>query len=1013
MAKSKLRILLPICALALALLLAGVCVLAFRPVTAREADVQTEVQFKTVYTVGETVTIPANRLKDGEGYVDARSYVTLPDGSVVAADTFVVQAPGLYSVEYRAMAGGKLLSKKYTLRGADNLYSFSGDNSYATYGISDRVEAEGLNVALAQRETLTFHRVIDLSDSRQTDGLLKLIFTPDVQGVCDADNLTVHFTDAYDPSNVVSVIARRVPHSGSLDHWTNFSTFVAAKGPNQRYTGIEQRDKGTTVIYNGEIYSLHVNDAYGYPALVSMSGVPLQGTRLEDHPFELDWDYSQRQIFSSPSDVNTSRMVTDLDELLFYSTLWNGFTTGEVYISFEGSNYNASLSHFLITELDGWDLSDNSFLDEQAPNIHVDSEGYSLDDVPNAVAGKPYRVFSATAEDAVDGEVAVRRYVYYNYSSDMRSLVAILGGEDTSFTPPFEGEFAIVYLASDRSGKEARVVVPVTAVSAENTLGITLGEHLSGHTAGSEIEVASVSVQNSIGAVDTEITASLQTDDSVVYRVSSDGTFVPLYSGTYTIDYKVSDYISEVTASYTLEVQAPAGQVFIEQPAVPAYFIKGMKYDLPQVSAYTLSDETPQPSAVQITVSENGGEAIAADGGYTPAEEGMVSISYRPQSGDPLVFERPVADVGYFGRMDIGAYFYGDVDKTSGEDGVLLTSDSDAYFDFINPLATIEFSANMQIPEEYSSYGALKITLTDSLDPHIAVDFLYRNEGGILQFSINGETPYSLGAFGTASLSLSFDDAARTVQPVPGIFLSVGQTNGGEEFAGFPSKLAYVRFTFCEVETLAGVNVSSLNGQQFGGVTTDLVLPVIYGTTERGERAVGDIVTLSPTYAADVLDPNIVFTLKVYDPDNAIVTDLNGVVLDGTAPPQGTYSFRLEKMGLYRAIYTATDGSNNRSTFSCSFTVIDTVPPELELSGKYATTAKRGDSVTVAACSAKDNIDENIAVYVTVKTPDSRIVFLGDAGSFRAELSGEYRVTYSAYDRDGNMSSVSYTVQVK
>ena len=993
-----------------ALLLSALLVLLLpAAASAREAEPANDVSFKSVYAVGETVSIPANELLSGGERYPAAAYVTQPDGSTLKTDAFTVGQPGRHTIEYRALTKeGTLLTCRYAFTGAAGLYAFSGDKSSAAYGPSDRAETTGLNVALARGETMTFNRVIDLTDSRETDGLLKMIFTPDTQGICDADNLIVRFTDAYDPANVVSVIAKRVAGTGAPDHWTNFSIFVAAAAEGQRYTGIEQRDKGVTVTYEGAVYSLHVNNAYGYPAFVSMCGMPYGETRLEDHPFELDWNYSERKIYSSPSDVNASRMVTDLDEPLFYSSLWDGFTTGEVYISFEGAKYNAAEAHFTITALNGWDLSASVCPDENAPALTVDTGVYAADAVPGAVVGLPYRVFPASAVDAEDGVIDVGCNVYYNYGSDMRSLIEIV--RDGTFTPRFAGEYALVYTAEDRSGNRTTEVLYVAAVEADNAMTVTLGAHESGQTAGSEVSVAPFAVHNATGAVTAEIKAVLTADESTVYEVSaSTRTFVPMRAGVYEIVYAVSDYITSAVASYEVTIAAPSGQVFVDRPTLPEYFIAGFSYTLPETAAYTLSASAPAAHPTEILVDDGSGAVVLA-GAYTPTRTGTVTVTYRPENGDPLVFTRPVVDVGYFGRLDMTQYFYGTGEKTASSAGVTLSAPDDASFRFVNTLSVMDFSVLFTVDGK-AGPDRVAVRMTDSLDPSVELVFAYENDAAGAGFSVNGGQVYALGSdFEGGSFTLAFDNAARTVSPASVMTLSVAETLSGEPFTGFPSGKAYVSFGIDG----GGMTVSSLNGQEIGDVTTDLVRPSVYGTTERGERAPGDTVVLTATYAADVLDPDIEFTFCVYDPDNNFVTSEEGVLLDGTAPPQRDYTLRLDKLGYYRAVYTARDHAGNQNRFTRTFTVTDTAAPVIELTGKYDVTAEAGDRVTVARCTVTDNLDDYCNVYVTVKTPDSRMLYLGYGNDlfFDATRRGVYTVSYIAYDSNGNMTVLSYRITV-
>lgn len=155
-------------------------------------------------------------------------------------------------------------------------------------------------------------------------------------------------------------------------------------------------------------------------------GTPDKGG-IGDEFFEVRWDYAERRVYG------TSSLICDLDESLFFTSLWDGFTTGEVYMSIHAEGYQNSLMNMVITDIGDRKLSDNVFCDVDAPTLTVDYADYTASTVPDAQLNRPYRVFDATAYDSRDGQLPVTTNVYYNYRSTSKARIPVDNGV---FTPP-------------------------------------------------------------------------------------------------------------------------------------------------------------------------------------------------------------------------------------------------------------------------------------------------------------------------------------------------------------------------------------------------------------------------------------------------------------------------------------------------------------------------------------------------------------------------------------------------
>lgn len=112
----------------------------------------------------------------------------------------------------------------------------------------------------------------------------------------------------------------------------------------------------------------------------------------------------------------------------------------------------------MILKMAGYDFTSGAIADITAPEIEVDAPKM----LPNAVVGKPYAIFDSKAFDKIDGNIAPRVRVVYNYGTAQYVDVKIADGK---FVPTYTGEYSIVYTATDRAGNVAEVVKKITVLA--------------------------------------------------------------------------------------------------------------------------------------------------------------------------------------------------------------------------------------------------------------------------------------------------------------------------------------------------------------------------------------------------------------------------------------------------------------------------------------------------------------------------------------------------------------------
>ena len=105
--------------------------------------------------------------------------------------------------------------------------------------------------------------------------------------------------------------------------------------------------------------------------------------------------------------------------------------------------------------------------------------------------------------------------------------------------------------------------------------------------------------------------------------------------------------------------------------------------------------------------------------------------------------------------------------------------------------------------------------------------------------------------------------------------------------------------------------------------------------------------------------------------------------------------------GTYEVAYTATDSAGNEGTAVRTVTVVDTGAPVLTLLGDNPMTLECGGAFTDPGAEAIDNVDGDLSGDIVV------------SGSVDATTPGDYALTYTVQDAEGNEASEQRTVAVE
>lgn len=963
--------------------------------------------FDETYVKGQIFEVPESAKIAGKSVAIEDVKIHAPDGKIYTDKSIALRQMGIYTVEFTAVDGTEKKTYTETFQCMSEIFSIDGKGSYEYKANEKTPYTYGVNVSLNTGDTFKYNKIINLNDLKPTDDLVNLYVVPEVIGKPDFYNLTITLTDIYDSTNKVMIRGNNVAdgYSNGVFEWeyARYTCYFKAGSTNQPMAGLQ----------GGEGGYLHVNNTYGYSSVCSFCGLGLGTTSMDTDRFTVSFDYQERKV------LKDGNLVVDLDDPRYFTDLWEGFTTGEVYLSITLDDAGT----FVVTDIANEKLTDEVlFFESDPPVLTIDYEGY--EEIPNGIAGKKYPLFEATGKDSYSGELNVVKNIYYDFYGTKEKVEV----EGDSFIPKKTGLYTAVYEVVDWCGNKATQSYDIFVNAVASPIRAVIDSEMQITTAKTGERVAIADIEVSGGQGELKVEKKVKDGNGASIQVDS-GYFIPMTSGVYCVEYTITDYIGVTkVVDYTINVTTNESPVFLSDPTIPKYFMNGKKYVLPKLDGIIFSEGKVESKAAEIWVVENNGIRQKLEGNiYIPTITGSetpIQIIYRLSANGKTV-EKTYDAIGYLttdaeNKMDMTSYFIhsGDVIATANKNTLgYETSRQGETLTFINPLHANNFSLCFNLAEMQNA-RVVTFTLTDyeNAARKATAKFVYTGAESC-SLIINGVDEYIVDKtyFGSsADIYLKFDN-------IVGRFGIADKSDNTawynlREEGYFVSGKVYLDIEFTEINGACNLLLSNLNGQNLKNLTVDILRPSveIFSNVVGRKYSIGDIATTAKAVGLDVLDPYTETTLTVRDANRNIVYDVNGIKLENVAVDV-EYQFEVKEYGNYMVVYSAKDSTNKVGSFQYVVSATDKEKPTIKLEYRVVETAKLGELIYIPKAYGTDNAPGDVKINYYTITPD------GVLHDFNRELSdclkatatGTYIIRYTATDAKGNMLLKDYCVIVE
>lgn len=986
--------------------------------TATNEQIAVNVDVDDVYDFGTQLQLPKAEIFVNGVSVENVCTIVFPSGKTSSDATVLLDEEGAYTFEFVYSVDGAQQSVDHNVLVKRTYASLFDGGSYERMNTNN--EVSGVKVSLTNNKVVTFNKIIDftkysfdstLSDLSQNVPFIQIYAQPQNPGSSDLDSLFVTITDAHDSSNYITVRLKLISYFQD-------GTLIRTKASNQiTYVGYNYEFTTTELA----VHAAAGHEDGGFQSYFSFTH-NLTAQSMEEIGLPLYFDYKSAQLYSRPawltghrtedgsadySDLMVPWLVYDYDAtdsgLRAGNKAWQGFSTGEVYISLYGKGISTS-ADFFITGIDGCDLSERYVEDNGKPQISVDIPNGGA---PTAKVNKEYKIFDFTATDTETTVVKTNVAVTYN-----NKVITITEKDGNKyFTPTVSGKtpYIITYTAVDAFGNETQQTVEVYAKNKLDVITLQV-DAIPDCVYGQVVTLPTPTYSGGSGAL------------SLSVKVLSDGKEVPIEYGTvatsgngttYKVIYTVTDYAGqEATKEVTFNATVENKPIFDPNTVVlPSAFIVGDTFAFGKYTA-VYYDEAHNATSVNATISVvdgSGTHTIGADGKYVPAvsqdvTNATITLTFDYNDKQTVctyvvpIQSPKVGDNKYLTNFFATQNATIDATKTGIEFAPLSDEMS---FAFVRAIHSRQLTLKLLVSEEQLGNGSFTITLADTIDVNTVQKLTFTYDNGY-RMSVNGATPVKVSADNKGYLCVGYSATDKTITDgVSNVVAKLSTTANGRPFDGFTSGSVYFSV---EANGVSKIIVNTINNQTTNSTRSDSTTPFMFVNGVFEGRIASDTEIVIPSAEAyDVLGTVGDITVTVKDPDN-------NVILKASAKTENKLT--VHSLGDYTVEYSVTDSNKKTKTVKEFFSVYDACKPTLTFTSELQIRALAGTTLKLPTYTVSDNDDvANVKVFVTVMKPNGQMDSVSD-DKYTFDQKGWYTVCYYAYDANNNCAFYTFNIQI-
>ncbi len=728
-------------------------------------------------------------------------------------------------------------------------------------------------------------------------------------------------------------------------------------------------------------------------------------------PFHFRFDNDTKEVRVDLMNIGDNFCVLDLDNPIHMGDLvWDGFTTGEVYLKISFSKITAEGS-MIITSIAGKDLSGENLSPDPSNTIKLNLEDRSYAyKMPIGKVGVAYSVPTVDSYDIIRGNYNV----YMMVKAPDGSVVETSNGK---FTPSAAGQYNIIYSARDVNGYTIVRTLKVDVKDAIEDITFKVDKNLEEKLYTNTIE--KLPVISTIGGSGKVAVDCTYTFDGKTIFADALGDYKFEKSGELSISVSAKDYLGN-TASETFQYQVVDKPYINLLSSMPTGLVKGSTFVLPEFEV--VSENASEYTEKSIYVNN---QLVEGNSIVVPNQDD-IEIAYYFEKGTEKElckrFNLSITDtVTYTNLKNMFITKGATVTHVAG--GLAIeTNKNDNLSVFTNPISADLMEINLRTVENKTAFEYIQITLTDTIfnDNQIAFRF-YTSTNLTENFRIQDEygsfNYYKYPIYHKISIPernhIYYDNASRSIYNVNlGLLAKVLYRTDGKTFNGFESGGVNVSITFGGVSGDASMVIEQLGNQSFklGNMEFgDLSAPelAVKGVLDTSQHILGSNLFIPKAIAIDVLNLTSYVTVSLKSPNGSYIFEEEDCDVER--------NITLDKVGIYTLQYTLEDGAGNINADKTYYIyVVDKESPTISGEIKLEDTYKLDSKIKFTDFTTTDNFtaETDIEKYILIISPTYKYFYISGEKEFVFDEDGEYRIQYVAKDTSDNYTVKEYKVKV-